>query len=53
MSLHFESEAGAAQVAVRRLHDPNYRGFASDNYAGARDEIIGAVQAANEEPPSG
>lgn len=48
MSLHFESEAGGAQVAVRRLHDPNYRGFASDNYAGAHDEIIGAVQAANE-----
>jgi len=28
-------------------HDPDYRGFASDNYAGAHPEIIAAIAAAN------
>jgi threonine aldolase len=32
---------------VTRLHDPNYRGFASDNYAGAHPEILAAVAEAN------
>lgn len=31
-----------------RLHDPAYRGFASDNYAGVHPEILAAVAAANE-----
>jgi threonine aldolase len=30
-----------------KLHDENYRGFASDNYAGAHPEIIAAVAEAN------
>jgi len=29
------------------LHDTDYRGFASDNYAGAHPEIIAAIAAAN------
>ena len=29
------------------LHDPNRRGFASDNYAGAHPEILAALAAAN------
>jgi threonine aldolase len=29
------------------LHDPDYRGFASDNYAGAHPEVIAAIAAAN------
>jgi threonine aldolase len=31
-----------------RLHDPEYRGFASDNYAGIHPEVLSAVAAANE-----
>jgi threonine aldolase len=31
----------------RRLHDPSYRGFASDNYAGAHPEVMEALNAAN------
>ena len=31
-----------------RLHDTDYRGFASDNYAGAHPEILAAIAAANE-----
>lgn len=31
-----------------RLHDPEYRGFASDNYAGVHPEVLTAVAAANE-----
>ncbi|WP_150307564.1 threonine aldolase family protein [Planctomonas psychrotolerans] len=31
-----------------RLHDPGYRGFASDNYAGAHPEVLAAIAAANE-----
>jgi len=30
-----------------RLHDVNYRGFASDNYAGAHPEVIAAIAEAN------
>ncbi|CAN5447217.1 low specificity L-threonine aldolase [soil metagenome] len=30
------------------LHDPNSRGFASDNYAGAHPEVLTALAAANE-----
>jgi threonine aldolase len=30
-----------------RLHDTNYRGFASDNYAGAHPEILAAIGEAN------
>ncbi|WP_319453653.1 MULTISPECIES: low specificity L-threonine aldolase [unclassified Mycobacterium] len=31
-----------------RLHDPEYRGFASDNYAGIHPEVLAALAAANE-----
>ncbi|HEX4058242.1 MAG TPA: low specificity L-threonine aldolase [Galbitalea sp.] len=30
-----------------KLHDSNYRGFASDNYAGAHPEILAAITEAN------
>ncbi len=30
-----------------RLHDPGYRTFASDNYAGALPEVLGAIAEAN------
>jgi threonine aldolase len=33
---------------VTTLHDPNYRGFASDNYAGVHPEVIAAIAAAND-----
>ena len=29
------------------LHDPGYRGFASDNYAGVHPEVLAAIAAAN------
>ena len=29
------------------LHDPNWRGFASDNYAGVHPEVLAAIAAAN------
>lgn len=48
MSVSVDTKAGVPQVLAGRLHDPAYRGFASDNYAGAHAEIIEAVQAANE-----
>jgi threonine aldolase len=32
---------------VQRLHDPQWRGFASDNYAGAHPEILAALEVAN------
>jgi threonine aldolase len=32
---------------VTQLHDPNYRGFASDNYAGAHPEVLAAIAEAN------
>lgn len=31
-----------------RLHDPDVRGFASDNYSGVHPEVLGAIAAANE-----
>jgi len=33
---------------VTRLHDPAYRGFASDNYAGTHPEVLAALADANE-----
>ncbi|TPW76877.1 low specificity L-threonine aldolase [Schumannella sp. 10F1B-5-1] len=33
---------------TERLHDPDYRGFASDNYAGIHPEVLAAIAAANE-----
>jgi threonine aldolase len=33
---------------VTRLHDPAWRGFASDNYAGAHPEVLAALADANE-----
>lgn len=48
MSVELDSLTGVPQVAASRLHNPDYRGFASDNYSGAHDEIIAAIQAANE-----
>lgn len=32
---------------MERLHDPESRGFASDNYAGAHPEVLAALAAAN------
>jgi threonine aldolase len=32
---------------VTQLHDANYRGFASDNYAGAHPEVLAAIAEAN------
>jgi threonine aldolase len=29
------------------LHDPDWRGFASDNYAGVHPEVLDAIAAAN------
>ena len=31
-----------------RLHDPHWRGFASDNYAGVHPEVLQALADANE-----
>lgn len=31
-----------------RIHDPNWRGFASDNYSGAHPEVINAIVSANQ-----
>ena len=31
-----------------RLHDPHWRGFASDNYAGVHPEVLAALTSANE-----
>ena len=33
--------------AVTRLHDTEYRGFASDNYAGVHPEVLAAIAEAN------
>lgn len=48
MSVQTVLKGGDEQVTRGRLHNPDYRGFASDNYAGAHAEVIAAVQAANE-----
>jgi threonine aldolase len=34
-------------MAPRTLHDPDWRGFASDNYAGVHQEVLDAIAAAN------
>jgi threonine aldolase len=34
-------------VRVTRLHDPDWRGFASDNYAGIHPEVLEAIAEAN------
>jgi threonine aldolase len=34
-------------VSISPLHDPDWRAFASDNYAGAHPEVIAAIAAAN------
>lgn len=34
-------------MSVTTLHDPNARGFASDNYSGVHPEVIDAIVAAN------
>ena len=34
-------------IGVTRLHDPDARGFASDNYAGVHPEVLAAIAAAN------
>lgn len=38
----------ADTVAALRLHDPNVRGFASDNYSGVHPEVLAALAAAND-----
>lgn len=35
-------------MVTKQLHNPNFRSFASDNYAGVHPEILGAIAAANE-----
>lgn len=32
---------------IERLHDPNFRGFASDNYSGVLPEVLEAIATAN------
>ncbi|WP_431041106.1 threonine aldolase family protein [Streptomyces sp. P1-3] len=39
--------ADPAKTDARRRHDPELRGFASDNYAGAHPEILAALALAN------
>ena len=34
-------------MTVTTLHDPNVRGFASDNYSGVHPEVLAAIAAAN------
>lgn len=34
-------------MSISPLHDPDWRAFASDNYAGAHPEVIAAIAAAN------
>ncbi|WP_291052916.1 low specificity L-threonine aldolase [Herbiconiux sp.] len=36
-----------SENSVTTLHDTGYRGFASDNYAGAHPEVLAAIAAAN------
>ncbi len=35
------------EVTIAPLHDPDWRGFASDNYAGVHPEVLAAIAAAN------
>lgn len=37
----------SSRTAARRHHDPEVRGFASDNYAGAHPEVLAALAVAN------
>ncbi|QKW10581.1 low specificity L-threonine aldolase [Streptomyces sp. NA04227] len=39
--------ATSSRTAARRHHDPEVRGFASDNYAGAHPEVLAALALAN------
>lgn len=39
--------AGGADAALPRRHDPEVRGFASDNYAGVHPEVLAALAVAN------
>ncbi|MFE7134874.1 threonine aldolase family protein [Streptomyces sp. NPDC057638] len=39
--------APTVTTAARRHHDPDVRGFASDNYAGAHPEVLAALSLAN------
>ena len=39
--------AASTSGSTQRLHDPEVRGFASDNYAGVHPEVIRALAAAN------
>jgi threonine aldolase len=34
-------------VTIFPLHDPDWRTFASDNYAGVHPEVLAAIAAAN------
>lgn len=34
-------------MTITPLHDPDWRGFASDNYAGVHPEVLTALAAAN------
>src|SRR5258708_5013914 len=40
-------ELSTVMTTVQRRHDPDHRGFASDNYAGAHPEILDAIALAN------
>ncbi|WP_354216703.1 MULTISPECIES: low specificity L-threonine aldolase [unclassified Arthrobacter] len=40
--------AAPTHTATARLHDPDVRGFASDNYSGVHPEVLAALAAANE-----
>ena len=49
MAPEFSSQPDLGETdTVTRLHDPEYRGFASDNYAGTHPEILVALAEANE-----
>jgi threonine aldolase len=41
------AEPTAVATSARRLHDPQARGFASDNYAGVHPEVLEAITLAN------
>jgi threonine aldolase len=43
----FAGPGGPVRTDARRRHDPDIRGFASDNYAGAHPEILAALALAN------
>lgn len=48
MSVHVEFNLSSSSVAAGRLHNLEYRGFASANYTGVHPEVIAAVQSASE-----